>query len=117
MATHGCINDTNIHTDGLWPSPAGNSDNVPIAVPPGGRFDDEYLIPADHPAGTFWYHPHRHGSSLYQLGSGMAGALIVEGDRLPTADRPGDIDVLLRDERGRAFPDRELLLQQVNYAC
>jgi FtsP/CotA-like multicopper oxidase with cupredoxin domain len=47
----------------------------------------------------------------------MAGALIVEGDRLPKDDRPGDIDVLLRDERGRAFPDRELLLQQINYAC
>jgi FtsP/CotA-like multicopper oxidase with cupredoxin domain len=113
----GCINDTNIHTHGLWVSPAGNSDNVLIAVRPGGRFDYEFLIPTDHPAGTFWYHPHRHGSSLYQLGSGMAGALIVEGDRLPTADRPGDIDVLLRDECGRAFPDRELLLQQINYAC
>ena len=117
MAAHGCINDTNIHTHGLWVSPAGNSDNVLIAVPPGGRFDYEYLIPKDHPAGTFWYHPHRHGSSLYQLGSGMAGALIVDGDRLPKDDRPGDIDVLLRDERGRAFPDRELLLQQINYAC
>ena len=116
-AAHGCINDTNIHTHGLWVSPAGNSDNVLIAVPPGGRFDYEYLIPADHPAGTFWYHPHRHGSSLYQLGSGMAGAFIVEGDRLPTADRPGDIDVLLKDQHGRAFPDRELLLQQINYAC
>jgi L-ascorbate oxidase len=117
-SAHGaCINDTNIHTHGLWVSPAGNSDNVLIAVRPGGRFDYEFLIPTDHPAGTFWYHPHRHGSSLYQLGSGMAGALIVEGDRLPTADRPGDIDVLLRDERGRAFPDRELLLQQINYTC
>jgi len=113
----GCINDTNIHTHGLWVSPAGNSDNVLIAVPPGGRFDYEFLLPTDHPAGTFWYHPHRHGSSLYQLGSGMAGALIVEGDRLPTADRPGDIDVLLRDERGRAIPERELLLQQINYTC
>jgi len=117
MAAHGCLNDTNIHTHGLWVSPAGNSDNVLISVSPGGRFDYEYLIPADHPAGTFWYHPHPHGSSLYQLGSGMAGALIVEGDRLPKADGPGDIDVLLKDERGRAFPDRELLLQQINYAC
>ena len=53
MAAHGCVNDTNIHTHGLWVSPAGNSDNVLIAVPPGGRFDYEYLIPNDHPAGTF----------------------------------------------------------------
>jgi len=27
----------------------------------------------------FWYHPHLHGSSAMQVGSGMAGALIVEG--------------------------------------
>lgn len=41
MAAHGCINDTNIHTHGLWVSPAGNSDNVLMAVPPGGGFDYE----------------------------------------------------------------------------
>jgi L-ascorbate oxidase len=33
MSAHGaCINDTNIHTHGLWVSPAGNSDNVLISV-------------------------------------------------------------------------------------
>jgi hypothetical protein len=43
-SAHGaCINDTNIHTHGLWVSPAGNSDNVLIGVPPGGRFDYEFL--------------------------------------------------------------------------
>ena len=85
MEMGSCHNETNLHTHGLWISPAGNSDNVMISIPPGGRFDYEFLIPEDHPAGTFWYHPHRHGSGAYQVGSGMAGALIVEG----ALDGPG----------------------------
>ena len=112
-----CRNDTNLHTHGLWVSPAGNSDNVMISIPPGGSFDYEFHIPEEHPAGTFWYHPHRHGSGMYQIGSGMAGALIVEGSRLPTADRPGDVDILLRDDRGVAFPERVLVFENIPYAC
>lgn len=114
---HACYNDTNLHTHGLWVSPAGNSDNVLIAIKPGEQFRYEYDIPADHPAGTFWYHPHRHGSGFVQVGSGMAGALIVTGNRLPTATGPGDIDVLLKDERGRPFPERIMLFQLINYGC
>lgn len=116
MRARRCFNDTNLHTHGLWVSPAGNSDNVLISIPPGRRFQYEYAIPPDHPAGTFWYHPHRHGSGYVQVGSGMAGALIVTGNRVPTADRPGDIDILLRDRRG-AFRERVLLFQQIQYAC
>ena len=112
-----CRNDTNLHTHGLWVSPSGNSDNVMISIPPGGSFDYEFRIPDEHPAGTFWYHPHRHGSGMYQLGSGMAGALIVEGSRLPTTARPGDVDILLKDDRGRPFPERILIFQNIPYAC
>jgi FtsP/CotA-like multicopper oxidase with cupredoxin domain len=32
------------------------------------------------PAGTYWYHPHKHGSVGSQVASGMAGAFIVKGD-------------------------------------
>jgi len=100
-----CYNDTNIHTHGLWVSPSGASDNVLISIPPGGEHQYIYDVPADHPAGTYWYHPHRHGDGFVQVGSGMAGALIVTGNRLPTIETPGDIDVLLKDERGRPFPE------------
>ena len=116
-AKHLCYNDTNLHTHGLWVSPSGNSDNVLISIPPGTRFQYAYDIPADHPAGTFWYHPHAHGAGFVQVGSGMAGALIVTGNRLPTATAPGDIDVLLKDERGRPFAERVLLFQQIEYGC
>ena len=37
-------------------------------------------LPADHPAGLYWYHPQRNGVSDAQVFGGMAGALIVEGD-------------------------------------
>jgi L-ascorbate oxidase len=114
---HACYNDTNLHTHGMWVSPSGNSDNVLISIAPGERFKYEYDIPADHPAGTFWYHPHRHGSGFVQVGSGMAGALIVTGNRLPTEAIPGDIDILLKDERGRPFAERVMLFQQIEYGC
>jgi L-ascorbate oxidase len=114
---HLCFNDTNLHTHGLWVSPSANSDNVLISIPPGEQFRYQYRISEDHPAGTFWYHPHRHGSGFVQVGSGMAGALIVTGGRKPTLDKPGDIDILLKDERGRAFPERVMLFQQIQYGC
>ncbi|HSM36455.1 MAG TPA: multicopper oxidase domain-containing protein [Longimicrobiales bacterium] len=33
-----------------------------------------------HPPGTYWYHPHPHGSTHEQVSSGMAGFFIIEGD-------------------------------------
>ena len=112
-----CFNDTNLHTHGLWVSPSGNSDNVLISIPPGGKFQYRYDISSDHPAGTFWYHPHRHGVGFVQVGSGMAGALIVTGNRAPTMTKPGDIDILLNDARGRPMPERVMLFQQIQYGC
>lgn len=114
---HLCFNDTNLHTHGLWVSPSGNSDNVLVSIAPGEQFHYQYDVPADHPAGTFWYHPHRHGAGFGQVGSGMAGALIVTGNRPPTETRPGDIDILLKDERGRSFPERVMIFQQIEYGC
>jgi len=52
----GCFNTTNLHTHGLHVSPAGNSDNVLLNIAPQTKFPYEINIPADHPAGTFWYH-------------------------------------------------------------
>ena len=112
-----CFNGTNLHTHGLWINPSGNSDNVLISVNPGVQFQYEYNIPPDHPAGTFWYHSHRHGSTALQVSSGMAGALIVRGTRPPTPTANGDIDTLLRPISGQAFPERVLVFQQIQYAC
>lgn len=74
---------TNLHTHGLHVSPE-EGDNVFLQVgdgaPDGMEKDLIYRIPAGHYPGTFWYHPHKHGSVALQVGNGMAGALIIEGD-------------------------------------
>ncbi|MEO8128715.1 MAG: multicopper oxidase domain-containing protein [Bryobacteraceae bacterium] len=99
---HG-INVTNLHVHGLHISPSGNSDNVFLEIGSGGEFPFEFRIEDDHPAGTYWYHAHKHGSSGVQLGNGMAGAIIIEGN----------LDAFL-DSKG--FGDRTLVLQQIPYS-
>ncbi len=71
---------TNLHVHGLHVSPRDNSDNVFVHVQPGQTFGYEYRIPEDHPGGTYWYHPHPHGTSADQVGSGLAGAIIIDGE-------------------------------------
>lgn len=75
---------TNLHTHGLRVSPLGNGDNPFLRIEPGESFDYLFRIPPDHPAGTFWYHPHRHGLVADQVSGGLAGALLVDrGADLP----------------------------------
>lgn len=76
---------TNLHFHGLHVSPNGISDNVLIEIGPGASQDYVVEIPPDHPSGTYWYHPHHHGSTAANVASGMSGALIIEGglDDLP----------------------------------
>ncbi|WP_247886741.1 multicopper oxidase family protein [Azospirillum sp. SYSU D00513] len=117
MNTPHCFNGTNLHSHGLWVSPSGNSDNVLLSIYPGVAFEYRYDVPPEHPAGTFWYHPHRHGSTALQVASGMAGALIVRGNRLPGANNNGDIDTLLKGKNLEPFTERTLVLQQIQYYC
>lgn len=98
------FNTTNLHTHGLHVSPKCNSDNVFVQVEPGCGFSFEFKIPENHPAGTFWYHPHVHGSTAVQVSSGAAGALIIRGafDEVPGIQGTGE-DVFL--------------FQQIPYKC
>ncbi|RJT76912.1 multicopper oxidase family protein [Arthrobacter cheniae] len=69
---------TNLHVHGLHVSPEGNSDNPFVSIAPGESFDYAFDLPADHPAGTYWYHPHHHGNAADQVAAGLYGAIIVE---------------------------------------
>lgn len=69
---------TNLHVHGLHVSPQDNSDNVLISIDPGETFEYEYQLPADHPPGVYWYHPHHHGTVADQLFGGLYGAIIVQ---------------------------------------
>ena len=78
------VNDTrqvtNLHTHGLHVSPDSPSDDVLFGIPPGKRFHYQYDLPADHPAGTYWYHAHYHPLTDDQVGAGLFGALIIRGE-------------------------------------
>jgi FtsP/CotA-like multicopper oxidase with cupredoxin domain len=74
------FNNTNFHFHGAHCSPNGIADNVMRMMLPGKSYDIEITLPADHTRGTYWYHPHNHGSADIQVASGMAGAIVVEGD-------------------------------------
>jgi len=94
-------NSTNLHTHGLhvFPGiirPSSPSDPLGLygdfvvddpsmGIQPGETRQYEYRLRQDHPAGTYWYHPHLHGSSAMHVGSGMAGMLIIKGpiDQVP----------------------------------
>ena len=69
---------TNLHVHGLHVSPEGNGDNPFLSIAPGESFDYEFVLPEDHPPGTYWYHPHRHGHVADQVAAGLYGAIIVE---------------------------------------
>src|SRR4051794_37060731 len=70
---------TNLHVHGFHVSPKSPSDDVFLDIAPGTTFHYEYEIPANHPTGTYWYHPHRHEFVAHQIFSGMSGMIIMEG--------------------------------------
>lgn len=76
--TNGLAAPTNLHVHGLHVSPLGKGDNPFRSVAPGESADYEYTLPEDHPPGTYWYHPHRHGTVAEQVAAGLYGAIIVE---------------------------------------
>ncbi|WP_406008324.1 multicopper oxidase domain-containing protein [Streptomyces sp. NBC_00637] len=80
------FNTFNLHTHGMHVDPTGESDNIYRVFEPSDTAGKTTThrsavdVPPDHPAGTFWYHPHHHGSTATQLLNGMGGVLVVEGD-------------------------------------
>ncbi|MFO8041292.1 MAG: multicopper oxidase family protein [Sodalinema sp.] len=71
---------TNLHFHGLHIPPTGNADNTFLEVAPGGSQRYEFTIPEDHPAGTFFYHPHYHGWVAHQVLAGLGGLFVIRGD-------------------------------------
>ncbi len=96
------LNDTNLHVHGLHVSPRPPQDDVLLTIEPGCQYQVDVRIPANHHPGTDWYHPHQHGSTALQLSSGMAGALILEGD----IDRVPEI---------AAAKERVFVFQQISF--
>jgi bilirubin oxidase len=76
--------ETTVHWHGLhipW-----HADGSPFhPIPPGGAADFEFTIPPGT-AGTYWYHPHPHHRTRYQVAKGLYGALIVRSPDDPLSN-------------------------------
>ena len=75
------LSSTNVHFHGLNVSPHCHQDDVLTTLIQPGKpaFQFNIPIPKNEPPGLYWYHPHVHGFTEFQVNGGAAGALIVEG--------------------------------------
>jgi FtsP/CotA-like multicopper oxidase with cupredoxin domain len=75
------LQSTNVHFHGLNVPPICHQDDVltTIIQPGAPAFQYNIKIPTTEPPGLYWYHPHVHGFTEFQVNGGAAGALVVEG--------------------------------------
>ena len=102
-------NTVNLHTHGLHVSGESrqdgtSQDDVFAKVEPGQSHQYDYEIHPEHGAGTYWYHPHYHGSTALQTTGGMAGAIVVKDAPTTTAAQQ-----LLN------MADHVMLMQHINF--
>jgi len=102
-------NTTNLHVHGMHVDPSGKADNIFRTIHPGSRETYVYVIPENHPAGTFYLHPHFHGSSAYQYGYAMLSTIVVkerdeEGDGLAIENKNAS------NEAGQVNPTEDLVM-------
>ncbi|MGK7872629.1 MAG: multicopper oxidase family protein [Xenococcaceae cyanobacterium] len=90
---------TNIHYHGLHVPPTGNADNIFLNIPSRETFTYEFTIPKNHPGGTFYYHPHRHGLVAEQVFGGLGGPFIIRGqlDEIPEIKAAQEVFLFLKD--------------------
>lgn len=90
---------TNLHYHGLHIPPTGTADDVFLEISPGQSHTYNFQIPENHPAGTFWYHPHYHGFVAEQLFGGLAGLFIIRGelDEIPAVEAAKEEFLVLKD--------------------
>ncbi|HVM94114.1 MAG TPA: multicopper oxidase domain-containing protein [Terriglobales bacterium] len=75
------VSSTNVHFHGMPVQPVCHQDDVinTLIQPGSSPFNYDIPIPADTPPGLYWYHPHVHGFTEFQVNGGAAGALVVNG--------------------------------------
>ena len=96
----GLVSESNLHFHGLTSSPQSPGDNaIGIIVGPGREYDYTVAVGADQPPGLYWYHPHAHGLVNWEIGNGMAGAIVVDGiaDEIPALAGLRERVIVLRD--------------------
>jgi suppressor of ftsI len=104
------VMSTNLHYHGLNVTPMGAGDNIFLEIEPGISFAYNFPIPADHPQGLYWYHPHFDPLLNPQIAGGMSGGLIIGNILAPFPELAGIPErvMLLKDlktENGEPVPD------------
>ncbi|MBI3208550.1 MAG: multicopper oxidase family protein [Candidatus Solibacter usitatus] len=109
---------TNLHFHGLHIPPDGSADNSFRVIPAGGSFQYEFTVPSNHAGGTFWIHPHVHGSAARQVSRGLAAPFVIRGelDEIPEIQSAPEFLLVLQDfelsdggiPREPGFPERML---------
>ena len=103
--------DVNVHFHGLVVSPNAPGDDAMRLARPGETIRYHVDIPRDHEPGLYWYHPHAHGETYYDVTNGMSGAIVVEGIEryLPALAAMRERVVVLRDvPTGPGFVDDDM---------
>lgn len=94
-------NDINLHFHGLGTSPNAPGDDVlGMLARPGQRLHYVVHVAKNQEPGLYWYHPHVHGETNYQVGEGgMSGAIIVNGleRHLPRLAKMTQHVIIVRD--------------------
>jgi FtsP/CotA-like multicopper oxidase with cupredoxin domain len=99
---------TTVHWHGLHlPFAADGSPFHPVA--PGGTYEYRFTVRPGS-AGTYWYHPHPHHRTAWQVGMGLYGAIIVRAADDPLPQDLTEKLLILTDNRFREdgsldFPD------------
>jgi FtsP/CotA-like multicopper oxidase with cupredoxin domain len=112
--TNNLSQPTNLHYHGLHVTPTGNADNAFLDIPSRESLTYEFTLPKNHPSGTFWYHPHRHGFVAEQVFGGLAGLFIVRGelDEIPEIKAAKEEFLVLQDfaldGNGRIQPPNQM---------
>jgi FtsP/CotA-like multicopper oxidase with cupredoxin domain len=75
------VDSTNVHFHGLNIPPVCHQDDVinTLIQPGSPGFQYSIQIPSTEPPGLYWYHPHVHGFTEFQVNGGAAGAIVIEG--------------------------------------
>jgi blue copper oxidase len=90
--------DTNIHWHGLI-LPENMEGHPKDVTASGASF--HYSLPINQRAGTYWYHPHAHGSTASQVFMGLVGMFIVNDDEESMLNLPSgefEIPLIIQDK-------------------
>lgn len=90
--------ETNIHWHGLI-LPEDMDGHPKDVASPGGSLN--YSLPIIQRAGTYWYHPHPHGSTAKQVFMGLAGIFIVNDPEEASLNLPSgefEVPIIIQDK-------------------